>query len=211
MPARGSCPSPSDQSNQSNHKAREQHSTPCRLPSYKGIADKTDHFSNTDGSTSVALTSLLKGNSPSAPNIPGDDAALHGLLILSRGTAIILLVTYIMYLIFQLRTHAGLFEAEVEDGEEEEEADMDQWSAGLWLVIVTVATAFTADILVGSIDETAQQLKIPKRFIGLILLPLVGNAAEHVTSVWMACKGKVSPRGLLFRQTVVEIFRESEG
>jgi calcium/proton exchanger cax len=67
---------------------------------------------------------------------------------------------------------------------------MDQWSAGLWLVIVTVATAFTADILVGSIDETAQQLKIPKRFIGLILLPLVGNAAEHVTSVWMACKGE---------------------
>ena len=68
---------------------------------------------------------------------------------------------------------------------------MDQWSAGLWLVIVTVATAFTADILVGSIDETANQLKIPKRFIGLILLPLVGNAAEHVTSVWMACKGKM--------------------
>lgn len=29
------------------------------------------------------------------------------------------------------------------------------------------------------------------RFIGLILLPLVGNAAEHVTSVWMACKGKM--------------------
>lgn len=82
------------------------------------------------------------------------------------------------------------------DGEEEEEADMDQWSAGAWLVLVTVATAFTADILVGSIDETAEQLRIPKRFIGLILLPLVGNAAEHVTSVWMACKGVSSVRGI---------------
>ena len=86
-------------------------------------------------------------------------------------------------------------------------ADMDVYSAAAWLVIITVVTAFAADILVGSIDETAQEWHVPKRyafrlfwsmsrkltyrFIGLILLPLVGNAAEHVTSVWMACKGKM--------------------
>jgi len=68
---------------------------------------------------------------------------------------------------------------------------MDQWSAGAWLLIITVITAFCADVLVGSIDETAQRFHVPKDFIGLILLPLVGNAAEHVTSVWMACKGKM--------------------
>lgn len=109
--------------------------------------------------------------------------------MLSRGTSIILLLTYIGYLIFQLRTHSQLFEAEA--SEEEEEPDMDAYSSGAWLVIITVITSFAADILVGSIDETAQQYHIPKRFIGLILLPLVGNAAEHVTSVWMACKGKM--------------------
>ncbi|ORX39898.1 Sodium/calcium exchanger protein-domain-containing protein [Kockovaella imperatae] len=113
----------------------------------------------------------------------------HGLLILSRGTAIILLLTYIGYLIFQLRTHSQLFEAE--DSGEEETPAMDMWSAGIWLLIITVITAFCADILVGSIDETAQAWHIPKRFIGLILLPLVGNAAEHVTSVWMATKNKM--------------------
>lgn len=118
-----------------------------------------------------------------------DDASLRGLLILSRGTAIILFITYIAYLVFQLKTHSALFEAE-ESGEEEV-ADMDQWSAGIWLVIITVITSFCADVLVGSIDETAQEWHIPKQFIGLILLPLVGNAAEHVTSVWMACKGKI--------------------
>jgi Ca2+:H+ antiporter len=150
---------------------------------------RPDHFSESDDTVGAALSALLKGSNGSAPAPP--DSSLRGLLILSRGTSIILLLTYILYLIFQLRTHAGLFEAEVAEGEEEEEADMDQWSAGLWLVLVTIATAFTADILVGSIDETAEQLRIPKRFIGLILLPLVGNAAEHVTSVWMACKGKM--------------------
>ncbi|KAL7423945.1 hypothetical protein Q5752_001530 [Cryptotrichosporon argae] len=123
----------------------------------------------------------------SAPDPPTKD--LHALLALSRGTAIILLLTYFAYLFFQLRTHAALFEAEASD--EEEVAAMDPYSAGAWLLIITVVTAFAADILVGSIDETAQQLQIPKRFIGLILLPLVGNAAEHVTSVWMACKGKM--------------------
>lgn len=55
---------------------------------------------------------------------------------------------------------------------------------------MTVITAFCADYLVGSIDETANQYGIPKPFIGLILLPIVGNAAEHVTAVWMAMKGK---------------------
>lgn len=147
---------------------------------------REDHASETDRSPGILSKLSLYDDAPD----PNDDS-LHGLLILSRGTAIILLTTYIGYLIFQLRTHSGLFEAEVADGEEEEEADMDQYTAGFWLVAVTVVTAFAADVLVGSIDETAQEWNIPKRFIGLILLPLVGNAAEHVTSVWMACKGKM--------------------
>lgn len=71
-----------------------------------------------------------------------------------------LLGTYIAYLIFQLRTHSGLFEAEEE---EEEIPEMDKYSAGVWLVIVTVITAFAADTLVGSIEETAKQWHLPYR------------------------------------------------
>ncbi len=89
------------------------------------------------------------------------DSSLQGLLILSRGTAIILFITYIGYLVFQLKTHAQLFEAEEDDEQEVEQ--MDQYSAGIWLLIITVITAFCADILVGSIDETAQEYHIPKR------------------------------------------------
>ncbi|WVO13902.1 calcium/proton exchanger [Cryptococcus depauperatus] len=142
------------------------------------------HLSLTEESQSTIRT-LLEERIPDS-----SDKSIHGLLILSRGTAIILLITYLGYLYFQLHTHTALFEAEDEQ-EETETASMDQWSAGGWLVIITVVTAFCADVLVGSIDETARDWKIPKKFIGLILLPLVGNAAEHVTSVWMACKGKM--------------------
>lgn len=149
-------------------------------------ANSLDHASANDNLPGVAtVLSMLKDDG--APD-PSDDS-LKGLLMLSRGTSIILLLTYIGYLIFQLKTHSSLFEADVAEGEEEEVPDMDPISSGIWLCIITVITAFAADVLVGSIDETATQWHIPKKFIGLILLPLVGNAAEHVTSVWMACKG----------------------
>ncbi|KDQ61154.1 hypothetical protein JAAARDRAFT_55858 [Jaapia argillacea MUCL 33604] len=115
--------------------------------------------------------------------------ATDGLLTLSRGTALLLLAVYVAYLFFQLKTHAYLFIAE--DEGEGEEQKMSVVAAGSALLLVTVITSFCADYLVASIDETAQRYHVPKPFIGLILLPIVANAAEHVTSVWMAMKGKM--------------------
>ncbi|KAH9945812.1 calcium/proton exchanger [Epithele typhae] len=118
-----------------------------------------------------------------------DESSLQGLKIISRGTAILLLIVYMAYLLFQLKTHAHLYEAMGE--EEEEEPEMNLWAAGTALLGVTVVTSFCADYLVASIEETAERYHIPKPFIGLILLPIVANAAEHVTSVWMAMKNKM--------------------
>jgi len=64
-------------------------------------------------------------------------------------------------------------------------------AASIALILVTVITAFCADYLVASIEEFADRYHISKPFIGLILLPIVGNAAEHVTSIWMALKGQM--------------------
>jgi len=107
-----------------------------------------------------------------------------------------LLVVYCTYLYFQLKSHADLFapddeQRELEPDEEEDKQQMNSLSAGLSLLVVTVVTSFCADYLVASIEETAEQYSIPKPFIGLILIPLVANAAEHVTSVWMAMKNKM--------------------
>ncbi|KAI0929008.1 hypothetical protein AcW1_006076 [Taiwanofungus camphoratus] len=112
-----------------------------------------------------------------------------GLRIISRGTAILLLLVYIAYLVFQLKTHAYLYAETAQ--EEEERAKMNIPAAASALVLVTIFTSFCADYLVASIQKTAERYHIPKPFIGTILLPIVSNAAEHVTSVWMAMKNKM--------------------
>lgn len=68
---------------------------------------------------------------------------------------------------------------------------MNPWAAAVVLFVVTVVVAICADYLVGSIDALVEQVHISKTFIGLILLPIVGNAAEHVTAVVVALKDKM--------------------
>lgn len=119
------------------------------------------------------------------------------ILILSHGTAVILLILYVLYLVFQLKTHANLFDEEesvVEDGDEPEEKEepiLTPWAAGVALVIVTLMVAVCAEYLVDSIDSIVETAHISKTFIGLILLPIVGNAAEHVTACVVAWKDKM--------------------
>jgi len=117
------------------------------------------------------------------------------ILILSHGTAIIMLILYCLYLFFQLKSHAHLFDAEQqqegEDGGEEEPQILNPIAATICLVLVTLAVAVCAEYLVDSIDAIVESLHISKTFIGLILLPIVGNAAEHVTACVVAYKDKM--------------------
>jgi len=126
----------------------------------------------------------------------------NSILELSRGTAIILLILYILYLVFQLKTHARLFDEEqtdttsetVEPRQDDEKKDGDTLSpiaAGVALILVTLCVAVCAEYLVDSIDAIVQRAGISKTFIGLILLPIVGNAAEHVTAVVVSYKNKM--------------------
>ncbi|KPM35536.1 Vacuolar calcium ion transporter [Neonectria ditissima] len=118
---------------------------------------------------------------------------VKSVLTLSRGTAIMLLLLYVLYLVFQLRTHSNLFDAENQSGEEHEpeEPSMGPIAAAVVLVITTILVAICADYLVGSIDPLVETAGISKAFIGLILIPIVGNAAEHVTAVVVACRDKM--------------------
>lgn len=142
----------------------------------------------------AAYASTTLSGIPEFPcDIPDDKGGCPspGLLIISRGTAVLLLFVYCAYLVFQLYTHPQFFrQSSTGEGEEETGGHMNMMAATLSLLLVTVITAFCAEYLVASIEETAQRYHIPKAFIGVILLPIVGNAAEHVTSVWMAIKDK---------------------
>ncbi len=133
------------------------------------------------------------------------------ILIFSRATAIILLIVYVLYLIFQLHTHSNLFdpesltvvgpaaddettqtpETETAAAAEAEEPVMGPIAGVGVLVVVTILVSVCADYLVGSIDEIVASTNMSKAFLGLILLPIVGNAAEHVTAVVAAVRNQM--------------------
>lgn len=173
-----------------------------------GIKHKEQTFNSTVASTMSSLMAVSTASLiipatlyASMGSSKPKDAKTDNILILSHGTSIILLILYALYLFFQLRTHAHLFdeESEPEAGGEggnegngqSEEHILSPWAAGVALVIVTIAVAICAEYLVDSIDSIVESAHISRTFIGLILLPIVGNAAEHVTAVVVATKNKM--------------------
>ena len=82
-------------------------------------------------------------------------------------------------------------EASVADDEEEEEDVLGFWNAIIWLGIITVFIAILSDAISASIESAAGSMGISKVFIAAIILPIVGNAAEHAGAVVFATKGKL--------------------
>ncbi|PYH88600.1 Calcium/proton exchanger [Aspergillus ellipticus CBS 707.79] len=80
---------------------------------------------------------------------------------------------------------------ELQEPDEEEEPQLSVPVAVATLVISTVFVALCAEFMVDSIDALTQEGNISETFVGLILLPIVGNAAEHATAVTVACKDKM--------------------
>ncbi|MDP6328512.1 MAG: calcium/proton exchanger [Candidatus Thalassarchaeaceae archaeon] len=114
----------------------------------------------------------------------GDD----GVEKLSHAAAIILLAIYGLFLLFQLKTHSHLFATE---NVHHEEPEMDQKDAIFLLILATILVSWMAEVLVHSVESAAEQYHLPYIFIGVILLPLFGNAAEHFTAVSVAAKNKM--------------------
>jgi Ca2+:H+ antiporter len=149
-------------------------------------------------STSLTIPAAL--NLAYNSNVITTEDSLNSILILSRGTAIILLILYVMYLNFQLKSHSQLFEENPdlntqEDGKEPETAEQATLSPPIAIAVlfaVSLLIATCAEHLVGTIDDVVQALQINRTFIGLIVLPIVGNAAEYVSAIRAAAKGKMS-------------------
>ncbi|OCH90757.1 calcium/proton exchanger [Obba rivulosa] len=165
-----------------------------------GIKDYESNFKVTAAQTSSSLMTLacitlvIPAAYRNAFQIEHDCTrpdcdTLPGLLAISRGTAVVLLLVYIAYMIFQLKTHSSLFKLSAAG--DVERPRMSPLVATSGLVLAAVITSFCADYLVASIDETATRYKVPKPFVGLILLPIAGNAGGWVTSVRMALQHKM--------------------
>jgi Ca2+:H+ antiporter len=110
---------------------------------------------------------------------------------MSFAVAVILLVTYVAGLFFSLKTHRDLFNPP--HGEDDEDAQR-AWSVRrsvLTLAVAGVAVGFMSEILVGSIEEAAASIGISDFFVGLIIVAIVGNAAEHWVAIYFAAKDKM--------------------
>jgi len=107
------------------------------------------------------------------------------------GLAILLLTLYGLYLLFLLRTHPEVFATVGMGGHgDEHEAP---WSLTKCLLVLTgtsVAAALLSEVLVGAVEGTGEALGLSTPFLGIVLLASVGGAAEGVSAVTMACKGR---------------------
>jgi len=115
-------------------------------------------------------------------------------LLISRLTSCAMLATYGFYLAFQLYTHTHIFEDgddNDDDDDDEEERILGASGAIAWLGIISVFIAFLSEYMVDAITGAAEELRVPDLFLGTIVLPIVGNAAEHAAAIIFAHKNKM--------------------
>lgn len=169
---------------------------------FGGIKYKEQIFNNTAASTMASLMAVACGSlvipaalyQSLAAVAPTETGQTNDLVLqLSRGTSIVLLIIYIMYIYFQFFTHHDFFSCEEENStnSEDEVPVLSRNQAAAVLLTTTVVVSFCAEYLVGTIDNIVESAHLSKTFIGLILIPIVGNAAEHVSSVVVAMENKV--------------------
>ena len=121
-------------------------------------------------------------------------AADRGVVIernLSLTISFVLFAIYVASLFFTLKTHRHLFAGEAHNASDLGEQP---WSRGTSITVLTVVTCLVAlmsEMLVGALEPASRQLGLTQVFIGVILVALVGNAAEHSTAVMVALKNKM--------------------
>lgn len=161
-----------------------------------GLKYKMQTF-NQDLAESQAINLLLAALSLALPAIfvesfhRSKSAANPDVENLSLWVAGILLLVYVASLWFSLRTHEAILGR---DCEEEAEEDPPRWNKRIALSVLAAATVMVAlesDLLVKSVEGAARALHVNDIFIGVIIVAIVGNAAEHATAVWMALKNKM--------------------
>src|SRR4051812_36357912 len=131
----------------------------------------------------------------------------------SFGTSIILLVVYGLGLLFTLRTHAHLFTSQPARSEEDPNVGIagahgERWSVRKSISMLLIASAgigAVAELLVGSAEQMARHLGWNQVFVGVILLAIIGNAAEHSTAVLLARRNDMDTAMTITYQSSLQI------
>ena len=136
-----------------------------------------------------AIYELVIGGSLPNPTEKSDEFPAD-IEAMSVGVSVVLLATYAGGLLFSLRTHRSLFNPE----HASEDHEGEPWSvrtAVIALAIAGVAVGVMSEILVGSISEASESIGLSPFFVGVIVVAIVGNAAEHWVAVYFAARDKM--------------------
>ncbi|EOY11877.1 Cation exchanger 2 isoform 1 [Theobroma cacao] len=121
-------------------------------------------------------------------------------LALSRFSSCIMLLAYAAYLVFQLKSQKDLYvpideegsqNEEQSDDDDDEAPEISKWESIIWLAIMTAWISILSDYLVDTIQGASEAWDVPIAFISVILLPIIGNAAEHASAIMFAMKDKL--------------------
>jgi Ca2+:H+ antiporter len=113
----------------------------------------------------------------------------EGLGRLSVSISVVLLLVYLLFLVFSLVTHSALFAGSHVPEEGKAQASVGRSAAVL--AGATVAIAWMSEILVGAIEPTAHEFGLSNVFVGVFVVAILGNAAEHATAISAALKDRM--------------------
>ena len=163
-----------------------------------GIKHKTQEFNRTAATTSSTLLALAAiclvvpavfhwYGRQSGEITPGEEHRL------ALAISIVQFIVYLLSLFFSLKTHKNLYVREV-DTETEEAIGTEHWGVRNSIIVLSVSTvlvAMLAELLVQQVEATAHAVGWTHMFIGVIVVAIIGNAAEHSTAILMSMKNKM--------------------
>lgn len=137
------------------------------------------------------MTTIIPFALQSAIQIHNRASLPKGLYVISFSIAIALLVTYISGLIFSLITHKNIF---IKQNEQNDNNEIAKWSLSKSVCILCIAAiliAVESEMLVFYVEHLIKRYGLPEMFIGIIIVPVLGNVAENISAIVMAIKNKI--------------------
>ncbi|MGL4818687.1 MAG: calcium/proton exchanger [Bacilli bacterium] len=157
-----------------------------------GLKFKRQRFNEFDARHNVALLIFGVVVAFVIPEVFGSELAAEQTFTLSVGVSVILILLYLAALFFKLVTHRGVYASQHDDAHEHETAEWSVRASVGVLLAATIAVGYVSENLVHSIESVSETFGWSELFIGVIIVAIVGNAAEHASAIVMAYKNKLN-------------------
>ena len=142
-------------------------------------------------SMNLAVIAILV---PTAMEFTSKNVSRIALQNLSLAVAAVLILVYGLTLLFSMKTHSYLYDVGVVEGSEQLANNGHKPNVWKWmgiLLLCTLLVSFESEFLVGSLEAATSELGLTALFTGVVIVPIIGNAAEHATAVTVAMKNKM--------------------